>query len=355
MSILLTKIFKVMKTKTIVVALATLLIGSLCFLACQKDEGLPVKPDVAEIMDLKAGPAHPVMVPFKGKGNWQAVDFLFPYPEGVMEMYVVVEFEGTATHLGRFEAVWTGLYEFIMVDEMPVPTVYLSSYTIYTAANGDELYDEGCVDNGTEYFPDDDGIGFFMTGSRIVGGTGRFEGAEGWYDILVESTVGFPFPAGTWELEGEISFARPMVPFKGSGTWQYAAPPDIGDEVVIIAVLLEGTATHLGRLEALWTARFDYDEDGVLGFIGDYLSHSNIFTAANRDRLDAEGDASTGTQHNFYEPLGTGFLMTGVRIVGGTGRFKNAEGLYDLSVNVSEDDPFVGTWEIEGEISRRGR
>jgi len=144
-----------------------------------------------------------------------------------------------------------------------------------------------------------------------------------------------------------------MVPFKGKGTWEYAAPPDIGDEVVII-VLIEGTATHLGRFEALWTARFSFDYEGMLGFIGDYLSHSGIFTAANGDELYDEGDASTGTEHDFYEPLGTGFLMTGIHLVGGTGRFENAEGLYDLSVNVSEDDPFVGTWEIEGEISSVG-
>jgi len=145
------------------------------------------------------------MVPFKGSGTWEAVDFLFPYPEGVMEMYVVVEFEGTATHLGRFEAVWKGRYTFIVVDDFPVPTDYLSSSTIYTAANGDELYDKGCVNDGTEYFPEEDGLSFFMTGIRIEGGTGRFENAVGSYELTCIATVGFPSPGGTGEFEGVIS------------------------------------------------------------------------------------------------------------------------------------------------------
>ncbi len=144
------------------------------------------------------------MVPFKGKGTWQAVEFIFPDPD-VMEMEIVVEFEGTATHLGRFQAVWTGRYIFILVDDAPVPTEYLSHSDMYTAANGDKLYGVGSVDEGTEHFPDDDGIGFLLTGIDIVGGTGRFEGAEGCYELLTIATVGFPFPGGTWELEGEIS------------------------------------------------------------------------------------------------------------------------------------------------------
>ena len=192
-----------MKTKTIVVALATLLIGSLCFLACQKDEGLPVKPDVAENMVLKAGPAQTVMVPFKGSGTWQATAFAPDFEN--MEIEITVEFEGTATHLGRFQAVWTGRYTFILVDGDLVPTVYLSHSDIFTAANGDELYGEGSLDEGTEFFPDDDGIGFLLTGIRIVGGTGRFENAVGFYYLMTNATVGFPFPGGTWEIEGEIS------------------------------------------------------------------------------------------------------------------------------------------------------
>ena len=145
-----------------------------------------------------------MMLPFRGSGTWQAVDFLEPDFEN-QEIGIVVEIEGTATHLGRLQAVWTATFKFVIIDGDLVPTDYVSHSTIYTAANGDELHDEGSVDNGTEHFVHDDGIGFVMKGVKIIGGTGRFENAEGWYNIEAPATVGFPFPGGTWELEGEIS------------------------------------------------------------------------------------------------------------------------------------------------------
>ncbi|MBW6478613.1 MAG: hypothetical protein K0B37_04225 [Bacteroidales bacterium] len=48
-----------MKTKTMMVALATLLIGSLCFWACQKDEFQSGKPDTTEHIELKTGQVDP--------------------------------------------------------------------------------------------------------------------------------------------------------------------------------------------------------------------------------------------------------------------------------------------------------
>ena len=48
-----------MKTKTLMVALATLLIGSLCFFACQKDEPISGKPDTAEHIQLKTEQVEP--------------------------------------------------------------------------------------------------------------------------------------------------------------------------------------------------------------------------------------------------------------------------------------------------------
>ena len=200
-----------MKTKTIVVAMATLLIGSLCLWACQNDDIVSGIPDMTEHIALKSGQAETVtdgnivkMVPFRGSGTWQAVEFSEPDIDN-MEIGITVASEGTATHLGRHQAVYTMIFKFVMIGDDLVPTDYVSHSAIYTAANGDELHDEGSVDAGTVHFPDEDGIGFFMTGIRIVGGTGRFENAVGSYDILVTATVGFPFPAGTWELKGEIS------------------------------------------------------------------------------------------------------------------------------------------------------
>ena len=48
-----------MKTKTLMVALATLLIGSLCFWACQKDEPISGKTDTTEHIQLKTEQVEP--------------------------------------------------------------------------------------------------------------------------------------------------------------------------------------------------------------------------------------------------------------------------------------------------------
>ena len=336
-----------MKTKTIVVALATLLIGSLCFWACQKDEIQQVKPVETENILLKAGHGGPKMLPFKGSGTWQAVEFLFPDPD-VMEMEIVVEFEGTATHLGRFDAVWTGRYTYILENGVPVPGEYLSHTDVFTAANGDKLYGEGSVEEDAEYVPDDDGIGFFLTGISIVGGTGRFENAEGCYYLLTNATVGFPFPGGTWEIEGEISFGK-LAPFRGSGTYQYADfAPDFDEMEIEIVVALEGRATRLGRFQGIETYRFKFMIMEGAPVPTEYLSHSSTYTAANGDELHIEGSVEHGSGHEWYVD-GTGFSLTGVHIVGGTGRFENAVGWYDFWVTRTSD--LGGTWVLEGGIS----
>ena len=203
-----------MKTKTIIVALATLLIGSLCFQACQKDEILSGKPDMTEHIALKSGQAATV-------------------------------------------------------------------------------------------------------------------------------------------TDGDVK----MVPFRGSGTYWYAGPPEViveiidGEEVLVLVavVKLEGRATRLGRLEGFETWRFRFDPEGPDGMFGDYLSHESTWIAANGDELHNEGSVEHGSVHEFYEPLGTGFSLTGVRIMRGTGRFENAAGWYDFWVTPTSD--FGGTWEFEGEIS----
>ena len=83
---------------------------------------------------------------------------------------------------------------------------YLSLRSIYTAANGDELHIEGCVDDDSKlsWILDETGAVFSLTGVRIAGGTGRFENAEGGYDFWVNKSHPDD-PGGTWELEGWIS------------------------------------------------------------------------------------------------------------------------------------------------------
>ncbi len=183
----------------------------LLLLACQDHNPVQPEPEIAPelvMAQARAGPANVAkMVPFKGKGTWQMNPALTgPTPEG--RFVYVVALEGTATHLGRLQWDWTGLYDFLGVGDDGIPiTVYLSHDGRFTAANGDELHDEGCVvEHGTvhEYYVPL-GTGFSLTRVKLVGGTGRFENAEGWYDLWVTTTSYFPLPEGTWEFEGWIS------------------------------------------------------------------------------------------------------------------------------------------------------
>ena len=339
-----------MKTKTIVVALATLLIGSLCFWACQKDEIQQVKPVETENILLKAGHGGPMMLPFKGKGTYQYLAFVPDFEE--MEIEITVVIEGTATQLGRFQGWITMLFDFILVNENPVPIGYLSHSSIFTAANGDELHHEGIAgpQGPIMEFSEPPGSGFSLTGIPIVGGTGRFENAVGEFVLLTSRDPYDPAPlGGTWEIEGEISFGK-MAPLRGSGTYQFAGL-DIVDGVVVLDVEIEGRATRLGRLEGFETMRFSYDPDGVDGLFGDYLSSSSIWIAANGDELHDEGSVEHGSVLQFHEPLGTGFSLTGVHIVGGTGRFKNAVGWHDIWINHTPGGT-SGTWVLEGGISK---
>lgn len=85
---------------------------------------------------------------------------------------VVVQLEGKATHLGRFDERLTHLIDFA--------TLSFTGFAEFTAANGDAFY--------TRFFgqgfpdPNDaDWITFDVT-HTVVGGTGRFAGATGDFD-----------------------------------------------------------------------------------------------------------------------------------------------------------------------------
>jgi hypothetical protein len=295
------------------------------------------------------------MVPFRGRNaTWESVAFA-PIPEdGLIQITGAIE--GTATPLGRFQGVDLILFEWSGDPYDPETWVigdYVSNTSTYTAANGDELYAESGEDGYYDFDPDNQDAPWDWHGSglRIVGGTGRFENAEGWYDLWGTGTLDMDPPHGTADVEGEIYFGK-MAPFRGSGTYYYAAPPNIEEDEVEIVVALEGTVTRLGHFQGVETYRFSFDPDGSMGMLGDYLSHSSIYTAANGDELHIEGCVVEHcTVHDWYEPPVHGFSLTGVHLVGGTGRFANAVGGYDFSVNKNAPDDPGGTWEIEGGIS----
>jgi hypothetical protein len=147
------------------------------------------------------------MVPFKGKGTYQYLDFVPDFEEEQIEITVAIE--GTATQLGRFQGgEYTMLFEFILVNGMPVPVEYVSHSFIFTAANGDELHSEGSAgpQGPVIEFTEPPGSGFSLSGIPIVGGTGRFENAVGEFVFLVSRDPYDPAPpGGTWEIDGRIS------------------------------------------------------------------------------------------------------------------------------------------------------
>ena len=184
----------------------------LLLLACQDHNPVQPEPEVALELVLAQAPGGKVkdvkMVPFKGKGTWQINPVLTGPISSEDEFVYVVALEGTATHLGRFQGEIAMLFEFMLIDGTPVPIGYLSHSGRFTAANGDELHNEGSAgpQGPVMEFSEPPGSGFSLTGIPIVGGTGRFENAVGEFVLLVSRDPYDPAPpGGTWELEGQIS------------------------------------------------------------------------------------------------------------------------------------------------------
>jgi hypothetical protein len=128
-------------------------------------------------------------VPFKGRSS--GVVTTVGIDAGVAHTHV--EGEGQATHLGHFTV--TGDVDLDLATGLPEGTWTL------TAANGDMLFLE-MDGHGIDPLH---GFGAFT----VVGGTGRFEGATGYYEQIIT----FGVEPGTTEstpytdvLEGTISF-----------------------------------------------------------------------------------------------------------------------------------------------------
>jgi hypothetical protein len=139
-----------------------------------------------------AGPAAARnQVPFKGQSSGVVTTESFDPVAGII--HTSAEGEGKATHLGRFTVIANA-------------AIYLATGTVLgnwtlTAANGDMLF-LAMRGHGID---ETHGAGTFT----VVGGTGRFRGATGYY----QQTITFAFPAGTSDvvpytevLEGTISF-----------------------------------------------------------------------------------------------------------------------------------------------------
>ena len=138
---------------------------------------------------LSGSAAAEKQVPFKGGSSGVVTAVGFDPVKGIA--YTHVAGEGQATHLGHFTV--TGDVAVHVATGIPTGTWTL------IAANGDMLFLEM---TGSGIDPTH-GFGEFT----VVGGTGRFEGATGYYE-----TITFAVPPGTADvipytdvLEGTIS------------------------------------------------------------------------------------------------------------------------------------------------------
>ena len=132
----------------------------------------------------------------------------------------------------------------------------------------------------------------------------------------------------------QSSWATDQVPFKGRAEGAVTSVlPDPGG--VLLTVLTEGKATHLGR--------FSREEEVLFNPITGTLAGDIVFTAANGDELFgivAGGFISPTTAIGTYT------------FTGGTGRFQNASGGADF-VGFTSDGIHL-TVEFEGTLSSVG-
>jgi len=84
-------------------------------------------------------------------------------------------FWGVMSHMGKV----TGYTANKTCDWLDQVTLHITSDEVTYAANGDEMWSDGDI---TIHFPTDGStIATITGGSTITGGTGRFEGASGWF------------------------------------------------------------------------------------------------------------------------------------------------------------------------------
>ncbi len=156
-----------------------LLLLPLFVLAFGCQDGTPVEPDLAllsqpgQIQTADRGENPMMPVPFRATGDWWIVGYDFDQCEGEAGLVsVFMEALIRGTHVGRSEMAFSACWN---VDE------FVSTQGSITAANGDVLYFRGsAIEDGTThpFFPD----GTWTLGPvLIIGGTGRFQNAQGEY------------------------------------------------------------------------------------------------------------------------------------------------------------------------------
>ncbi len=158
----------------------------------QRLHGFSVLAAVLAALTLSGPATARESVPFKGQSSGVVMAVGFDPVAGIA--YSHVEGEGEATHLGHFTV--TGNVAVVLATGIP-----LGTWTL-TAANGDMLF----LAMGGFGIDPTHGFGAFT----VVGGTGRFKGATGYYQQIIT----FAVPPGTADnirysdvLTGTISLA----------------------------------------------------------------------------------------------------------------------------------------------------
>ncbi len=142
-----------------------------------------------------AGPAaQKKAVPFKGVvAGFEDFYFQVGDPSGI-DLIIEGSGGGNATHLGNFVAIWDSNISFAN-QVQPL-------FRTFVAANGDEIWSEG-LGAGTPPDADPDFNQYVVEEHVIVGGTGRFEDAEGGF--IVERVVYDVRPGINLETTGSFN------------------------------------------------------------------------------------------------------------------------------------------------------
>ncbi|WP_424269489.1 hypothetical protein [Eudoraea sp.] len=128
---------------------------------------------------------------------------------------------------------------------------------------------------------------------------------------------------------------RPFKIKKIEGTYSFFGGDGVSCSALALNAIGEGTITHLGRSTMF--------EEWCSNAPDDLGTRSITITAANGDEL--RGYHST---IQFIGSNPTTFVET-LNFDGGTGRFKNATGVFIETVVVFEDDQSTGTFVMSGE------
>lgn len=150
------------------------------------------------------------------------------------------------------------------------------------------------------------------------------------------------------QAKGGMGDVVKMVPLKIKANWWYATEgnesicDDVSGTAYIQFIGWEGTATHMGKVTGTNVNCFGPGEP----MNRELLAHGGAITAANGDVLNIFGTRATLTLFLDYS-----FEIGPADFAGGTGRFENATGWYQL---YGEDAIGAGPGIMVGEISSVG-